>query len=996
MPQHQHHQPPPIPINSRPDSPADHSGSGPSASLQHLQLSDTMYNNTFNDQHHPSLTHQDYQELDSQKSPPPQSAKTNGLPSQSSYRSSFASFPNTNRSRGSAANPLSFRDSSATNGFYPNTSAETYQAASSQLTSPTLANMPPYDSRVNYEYAAAANGIASAHKSTFALDPYVNGTAATAVGPKAPPPPQAPAPFQQAYGPTVQIASQTPYGPHIPIVTNHQPSMTNGGQGHPPHQEDISTIFVVGFPDDMQEREFQNMFTFSSGFEAATLKIPAKESVANGYNPTASALRSQAYPNQFGPSDSYNHLIAQQGGVLVDTARDGTLSSWAHGDESHYMGHMHMQGPPRKQIIGFAKFRTREEALIARDVLSQRRVDIEKGAILKAEMAKKNLHTKRGVGPLSGPPPPPSAPGHNGNPANTMQPMPPMQNGGIMNGAGVHLGSDQNALASGAPVDQLAARDRDLIALGKMNHWREPHAGSDSLAFGGLGNGIMREDDDRRRDREASVLHAMGVNSAAPPPPPSARVVRERVEEDWRQEPTTSDMRALRDHNAVAFDAFHSVPPHSAPLAGHRGLDSSLGAPPATSTGPSPRLPHMEAKPSSRRSSSPSSRPYSPLREAEFHTNAGMFTNPFTPVASAPRLQQHGSRSSASSSSGVGPSGRSDGGNGNQIGDATLVATEQDIQRAVGALDLNTATTVEGDSSPQLPSPSSNASSTSMRNLIDQNPPINTLYVGNLPSGPLPPGYHDGHLEQQLRSLFTSCPGFKRLCFRQKSNGPMCFVEFEDVDSATGALNAQYGNTLGGLVKGGGIRLSYSKNPLGVRTPTSAAAQMQHQQPTPHYSGFPHEGYGATSRHYADDSRAGYRASISHGVSSPPPPPHTAGASYGGSYMMSSPPPRFSVPSTASSFGNGPASATTFRGSGGGSYEYGLPSGGPITSSFSPFGLNSSSSSAMIPEHLSHPTTVSEHEHFLHGALSSPPPPHHHHHHHQQQQHQHVEVGRVG
>lgn len=41
--------------------------------------------------------------------------------------------------------------------------------------------------------------------------------------------------------------------------------------------EEISTIFVVGFPDDMQEREFQNMFTFSPGFEAATLKVPSKD-----------------------------------------------------------------------------------------------------------------------------------------------------------------------------------------------------------------------------------------------------------------------------------------------------------------------------------------------------------------------------------------------------------------------------------------------------------------------------------------------------------------------------------------------------------------------------------------------------------------------------------------------------------------------------------------------------------------------------------------------
>jgi hypothetical protein len=47
--------------------------------------------------------------------------------------------------------------------------------------------------------------------------------------------------------------------------------------------------------------------------------------------------------------------------------------------------------------IGFAKFRSRSEALEARDLLSGRKIDVEKGCILKAEMAKKNLHTKRGI-----------------------------------------------------------------------------------------------------------------------------------------------------------------------------------------------------------------------------------------------------------------------------------------------------------------------------------------------------------------------------------------------------------------------------------------------------------------------------------------------------------------------------------------------------------------------------------------------------------------------
>jgi hypothetical protein len=68
------------------------------------------------------------------------------------------------------------------------------------------------------------------------------------------------------------------------------------------------------------------------------------------------------------------------------------------------------------------------------------------------------------------------------------------------------------------------------------------------------------------------------------------------------------------------------------------------------------------------------------------------------------------------------------------------------------------------------------------------------------------------------------------MSFRQKINGPMCFVEFEDVSFAAQAIKELYGHTLvrlstpinshahnqAGIVKGG-IRLSYSKNSLGQR-----------------------------------------------------------------------------------------------------------------------------------------------------------------------------------
>ncbi|KAG2218374.1 hypothetical protein INT45_013325, partial [Circinella minor] len=133
--------------------------------------------------------------------------------------------------------------------------------------------------------------------------------------------------------------------------------------------EEISTIFVVGFPDDMQEREFQNMFIFSPGFEAATLKIPSiKDQEEEITSPTTTTTSAP-------PSSSTT-----------------TCSSFSNNNSNNINNNN-----GRKQIIGFAKFRTRFEALEAKDTLSGRRVDAEKGSILKAEMAKKNLHTKRGL-----------------------------------------------------------------------------------------------------------------------------------------------------------------------------------------------------------------------------------------------------------------------------------------------------------------------------------------------------------------------------------------------------------------------------------------------------------------------------------------------------------------------------------------------------------------------------------------------------------------------
>ncbi|WEW55921.1 cell cycle RNA binding protein whi3 [Emydomyces testavorans] len=108
-------------------------------------------------------------------------------------------------------------------------------------------------------------------------------------------------------------------------------------------------------------------------------------------------------------------------------------------------------------------------------------------------------------------------------------------------------------------------------------------------------------------------------------------------------------------------------------------------------------------------------------------------------------------------------------------------------------------------------------------NPADQNPPCNTLYVGNLPPDTS---------EDELKALFSKQRGYKRMIFRQKPNGPICFVEFDDISWATKSLKELYGYELSNSVKGG-IRLSFSKNPLGVRN--SQAGNMHSANPmTPH------------------------------------------------------------------------------------------------------------------------------------------------------------------
>ena len=280
--------------------------------------------------------------------------------------------------------------------------------------------------------------------------------------------------------------------------------------------------------------------------------------------------------------------------------------------------------PQRKQIIGFAKFRTREEALSARDVLQGRRVDIEKGAVLKAEMAKKNLHTKRGVGPVPGSMPPPA--GGPSNPAMQIQQQQQQHDTTLFGPtsdfapSSLPSSSQQNSIPA---LSRLGWRDSSSVPLSvgaapfTQQQIAEPSA-SNSILNGlsaAASTTTSAVEDDRKRDSTSTSLLTLGGLTLAPTassstptignnahqlhmPLLSARGARERVaadddEQQWRRrEENLRDMKdmKLRAMDTVAYDAFHRVSPaasnlsSSAPSAGVIGSASGISRQSSSST----------------------------------------------------------------------------------------------------------------------------------------------------------------------------------------------------------------------------------------------------------------------------------------------------------------------------------------------------------------------------------------------------------------------------
>uniref|UniRef100_A0A0C9SA94 TSA: Wollemia nobilis Ref_Wollemi_Transcript_4376_1943 transcribed RNA sequence n=1 Tax=Wollemia nobilis TaxID=56998 RepID=A0A0C9SA94_9CONI len=113
-----------------------------------------------------------------------------------------------------------------------------------------------------------------------------------------------------------------------------------------------------------------------------------------------------------------------------------------------------------------------------------------------------------------------------------------------------------------------------------------------------------------------------------------------------------------------------------------------------------------------------------------------------------------------------------------------------------------------------VPMPVAPAGYAPVQNMKD-NPPCNTLFIGNL---------GENTSEAELRGLFSGQPGFKQMKVLRQGRSTVCFIEFEDLNSALAVHNNLQGAVLTSSDRGG-MRIQYSKNPYGRKKDGNGPSQ---------------------------------------------------------------------------------------------------------------------------------------------------------------------------
>jgi hypothetical protein len=606
----------------------------------------------------------------------------------------------------------------------------------------------------------------------------------------------------------------------------------------------------------LQEREFTNIFTFANGFEAASLKFPnapsvlSKESTSTtGFNSLPLAVQQQlgladdslktsglASPVVRGEMDEEDSIYGGQMGTdpfrsslpaATAAALGLGMNSTASSSTTSLVGMVNSsaRGPPRRQVIGFARFRTRADALVARETLQGRKVDVFSGATLKVEMAKKNLHSRRGFGSNSM--------SLAGVPESEIMDvlmrsgkLPGLLAGMGMGGLGLHRERSSASQGRGRPSDGAIEGDDRSAQSRNLN----PRSGASTPS----GKGMSMSDSFAtlpgsltlsERQQAAAALQQIGSQSRSGNNDPSTNpfdgLAESKTRSSFSSQPapptafsprfaqlemdqTPMNNKTYKHHRTDSLRSVFStdwsnnplplsqVPEHpfSSSFGDRRSddyLQPQLGSSMSGSNASGPPL-------SSSGSGSgmlSSDRPHGILNGSDQTSPAAGFTSPI--LSTIPRdskallalaeaededwnvggigMEVLGSFDGDSRHNSPAP-GRSRNGNQSNTfdGNASRQEDQPFVPRALTG--LNGRRPMGGMTGPRSLSDFGVGS----LNIADQNPPINTLYVGNLPSH-LAVTQSPNYLEECLRNLFTRATGFKRMSFRQKVNGPMCFVE---------------------------------------------------------------------------------------------------------------------------------------------------------------------------------------------------------------------------
>lgn len=247
---------------TRPESASDkanHSDSNKTAQDNMYNMHSSSASSLFNNSTNTSMHFSEFSgEFDSKKHSQFSGAKSNCPNNLNLSREQFTNFPNTNRPR--HQNSQSLLNSTAP----PFREPGTFFPPNSDSYSNPLMSPSSHDPRVNFDLSRAS-GLGPGHKNfqdTFTGSAGVMPSHQGAGKQGFSQPPQGHSAFTQSAPFINGMHSQTPYGPHIPTNVT-QPTTAPAGnpstsanyafsKDNANNQEEISTIFVVGFPEDMQ------------------------------------------------------------------------------------------------------------------------------------------------------------------------------------------------------------------------------------------------------------------------------------------------------------------------------------------------------------------------------------------------------------------------------------------------------------------------------------------------------------------------------------------------------------------------------------------------------------------------------------------------------------------------------------------------------------------------------------------------------------------------